>query len=245
MELAVQQKIWEDGSIQSATLIPSVMMASSWPANPTELKHDEISHPADWSSVQICSDKKYPHYLGCLVLKEGVGEAKMEKTLKLMGRLGDLRETILEGIGDTQSQEQAERMPLFLKVAPQTVTLILTLTETLALTLTTTLKLTLPATLKARTGMAMKAQVKELTEVTDMGHPGNNGGGKAWTGHSDRAKVSVGARGRRDTGHGAAQLDTVSVDPLEHAGVAGHDIVWTRKRRRPLTQSWHRSSRSK
>ena len=35
-ELAVQQKIREDGSIQSTTLILSVMMASLWPANPTE-----------------------------------------------------------------------------------------------------------------------------------------------------------------------------------------------------------------
>ena len=222
-ELAVQQRIREDGSIQSTTLILSVMMASSWPANPTEWKHDEIPHPADWSSVQICSDKKHPHYLGRLVLKEGVGEAKMEKTLKLMDRLGELWETILDGIGDTQSKEQAERMSLFLKAAPQpiTLTLTLTLTQTLTLTLTTTVKLTLRATLKARTNLAMKAQVKELTEVTGIGHPGNNGGGKARIGHTDSAVVSVGARGRRDT-RGAALLDTVSVDPPELAGVVGH-----------------------
>ena len=87
-ELAVQKKIHEDRSIQSTTLILSGMMPSLWPANLTEWKHDEILHPADWSSVQICLDKKYPNYLGRLVLKEGVGDAKMEKTLKLMGTGG-------------------------------------------------------------------------------------------------------------------------------------------------------------
>ena len=89
--MAVQVKIREDGSIQCTTVIPSAMMGSSWPASPKEWKHDEIPHPSDWSSVVVCSDKRYPHYLGRLVLKEGVGEEKVEKTLELMDRLGNLR----------------------------------------------------------------------------------------------------------------------------------------------------------
>ena len=62
-ELAVQQQIrkvedWGDGTIQYTTVIPRAMPASSWPANPKEWQFDEIPHPSDWSSVQVCSDKR-------------------------------------------------------------------------------------------------------------------------------------------------------------------------------------------
>ena len=65
------------------------------------------------------------------MLKEGMGEAKMEKNLKLLGRLGDLRETILGGIADAHSQQQAEEMAPLLKAAAPTPTLTLTLITTL------------------------------------------------------------------------------------------------------------------
>ena len=70
------------------------MLASLWPANPTKWQFDGIPHPSDWSCVQVCSDKRFTNYLGRLVLKEGMGEAKMQKHQKLLGRLGELRETI-------------------------------------------------------------------------------------------------------------------------------------------------------
>ena len=67
----------------------------------------------------VCSDKRYPHYLGHLVLKEGVGEETVEMTLELMDRLGNLRTSIMGRIGDIQAQAQAEEnlMALYLKAA--------------------------------------------------------------------------------------------------------------------------------
>ena len=70
-EMAVQQQIRRveeggDGTIQCTTLIPGAMMASSWPANPKEWQFDEIPHPSDWDSVQVCSNKRFVHYLGRL-----------------------------------------------------------------------------------------------------------------------------------------------------------------------------------
>ena len=96
--------------IQSTTLIPREMLAASWPANPTKWEFDDIPHPSDWGSVKVCSDKRFAHYLGRLVLKEGMGEAKMQKNQQLLGRLGELRETILGSIADIHTQEQAEVM---------------------------------------------------------------------------------------------------------------------------------------
>ena len=142
------------------------MLASSWPANPKEWKFDEIPHPSNWDSVQVCSDKRFAHYLGRLVLKEGIGETKMEKTLKLMGRLGELRETIMGGISDHHTQHHAEEMAPLLKAASPTLTL--------TLTLSTTLKPTLPTTLKALTNLQMAEQIKEFTQVAGIGHTGNN-----------------------------------------------------------------------
>ena len=52
--------------------------------------------------------------------KEGMGEAKMQKNMKLLGRLGDLRETILGGIADAHSQQQAEEMAPLLKATALT-----------------------------------------------------------------------------------------------------------------------------
>ena len=126
-ELAVQTKIQKvenggDMTIQCTTVIPREMLVSSWPANPKEWLFDEIPHPSDWGSVQFCSEKRFPHYLGRfkLVLKEGTGEAKMQKNMKLLGRLGDLRETILGGIADAHSQQQAEEMAPLLKATALT-----------------------------------------------------------------------------------------------------------------------------
>ena len=170
-ELAVQQLIREvkdggDGTIQSTTLIPREMLAASWPANPTKWEFDDILHPSDWDSVQVCSDKRFAHYLGRLVLKEGMGEAKMQKTQQLLGRLGELRETLLGSIADIHTQEQAEAMAPLLKAAPPTLTL--------TLTLTTTLKPTLLTTPKARTNLQTAERIQEFTQVTDIGHAGNS-----------------------------------------------------------------------
>ena len=88
----------------------------------------------------------------------------MEKNLKLLGRLGELRETILGGIADIHTQEQADEMAPLLKAASPTLTL--------TLTLTTTLKPTLLATLKARTNLQMAEQIKEFTQVTGTGYTG-------------------------------------------------------------------------
>ena len=102
-EMGVRAKIREDGSIQCNTVVPSAMMGPSWPASPKEWKHDEMLHPSDWSSVVVCSDKRYPYYLGRLVLKEGVGEEKVEQNLALLDRLGNVRTSIMGSIGDVQA----------------------------------------------------------------------------------------------------------------------------------------------
>ena len=152
-ELTTQERMRADGTVQCETLIPREMLVTSWPANTRKWEFNEIPHPSDLNGVQVCSDKRFVQYLGHLVLKAGMGEARVQKGTDGLNRVSQFRDTILGGIADIQTQAHPDDMAPLLKATALTPTLTLTRTTTITLTLT------LNKTLKVRTIMQRDEQI--------------------------------------------------------------------------------------
>ena len=130
----VQSRMRTDGFVEIETFIPVEMLMTVWPAAASaaldpDKAFREIELP-NWDSTkeaqtltlastltlttvlngQVCSDKRFPQYLGKLVIKSGVTEAEAMAGLARYSKLAEIRVAEGDAIAAAEARAKAEEI---------------------------------------------------------------------------------------------------------------------------------------